>query len=440
MGCGRVPRQVRIDRRRRRSGRFDLRARLGSRSRGSGGHGSGRRRSRHGRAGGQAGLERIDTLGERLERQVGLRTRQARQRDLEHQARIGRRAHLDRGAVEHGEHTGQAVCALKELGLGLNRLQLGLGTVKEIRRGTGHARGVHVAHVRHQVARDLEQVAALLHLRAHEREERGHVAYGDTAGKLGEHGAGGLAQKRLGIGHANGAVSKDGELFERRERVAHAAACMACHDLQRLLVKAKAFLLAHVAQACLDVLVRDAMEVETLAAGKNGLENLLRVGGTQDEDDVRRRLLKGLEQGVERRGREHVHLVDDVDLVRAAHRRVVHRADDLFAHVVHARARSGVELVDVRVRARGDGLALGAGAVGDAAGVALGMRAQEGLGQDARHGGLARTARAAEQIRMRKAPLGDGVFERRDDMLLAHHGIKGERAVFSVERLHAASP
>ena len=43
--------------------------------------------------------------------------------------------------------------------------------------------------------------------------------------------------------------------------------------------------------------------------------HLVRVGRRQDEDDVRRRLLERLEQRVERRVGQHVHLVDEVDLV-----------------------------------------------------------------------------------------------------------------------------
>ena len=43
-------------------------------------------------------------------------------------------------------------------------------------------------------------------------------------------------------------------------------------------------------------------------------EDLLGVGRGQDEDDVAGRLLQGLQQGVGRRRREHVDLVDDVDL------------------------------------------------------------------------------------------------------------------------------
>ena len=240
-------------------------------------------------------------------------------------------------------------------------------------------------------------------------------------------------------------VAKDAQLLQRGQRVAHAALGMARHDSQRLIVVIEALLLAHVCQAMLNILVADAMEIETLAAREDGLQNLLRVGGAQHKDHVRRRLLKRLEQRVERRRREHVDLVDDIDLVLATHRGKVDGVDNFLAHIVHARAGGGIELVNIGVVALGDELAFLTGAVGHAAARTLGARrlgiaAEQRLGKNTRHGGLARAARSAEQVGVGQAPLGDGVLERRDDMLLAHHGVEGERAILSVQRFHGCSP
>lgn len=122
-----------------------------------------------------------------------------------------------------------------------------------------------------------------------------------------------------------------------------------------------------------------------------------------------RRLLERLEQRVERRRREHVDLVDDIDLVLAAHRGKVDGVDDFLAHIVHARAGGGIELVDIGVVTLGNELALLASTVGHAAACTLGARrlgiaAQQRLGQNARHGGLARAARSAEQVGVGQAP------------------------------------
>lgn len=142
---------------------------------------------------------------------------------------------------------------------------------------------------------------------------------------------------------------------------------MARHNGQRLVVVIEALLLAHVRQAMLDILVADAVEIEALAAREDGLQNLLRVGGAQHKDHVCRRLLESLEQRVKRRRCEHVDLVDDINLVLAAHRGKVDGVDDFLAHIVHARAGGGIELVNVWVVALGNELALLASTVGHAA-------------------------------------------------------------------------
>ena len=392
----------------------------------------------------EPGLERIDALRERLDRELRLGSRQAGEGDLEHQARIGRVAHAECSVIEHRERPRDPVAALERGGLGLERPGIVLAPLEKRRAAPGHAHHVDIAHVRHQVARELEQVVALVDLVGDQPEEPHHVTLGDAVHELAEHRARHLAQKRARVVRAHGAVAEHAQLLERGEGVAHAAAGMARHDADGLVVELKALLLAHVAQAALDVLVADTVEIEPLAAREDRLEDLLRVGGAEHEDHMRRGLLERLEQRVERRRGEHVDLVDDVDLVLAAHRGEVHRADDLLAHVVHARAARGVELVHVRMVALGDELALLAGAVGHAArgpllARGIGALAEQGLGEDARHGRLARAARAAEQVGMREAPLADGMLERGDDVLLPHDGVEGERAVFAVERFHGTS-
>ena len=117
------------------------------------------------------------------------------------------------------------------------------------------------------------------------------------------------------------------------------------------------------AEARDDGLVGDASEIEALATGVNGFRDLLRVGGREDEHHVIRGLLKRLEQRVEGRDREHVNLVDDVDLVATARRGELHAPDDLLAHVLDAGAGRRVELIDIRMLPRRDELAVLARAV-----------------------------------------------------------------------------
>ena len=124
-------------------------------------------------------------------------------------------------------------------------------------------------------------------------------------------------------------------------------------------------------------------------------------GGGQDEDDVRRRLLQRLEQGVGGLVGEHVDFVDDIDLVA----RLVGGIVDLLpqvADIVDAAVAGGINLDHIQGPALGDGLAHGAGIARLA--LAVG-EAVDRLGQDARGAGLAGAARAAEEIGVRDAPL-----------------------------------
>ena len=154
----------------------------------------------------------------------------------------------------------------KGSGLGCKRLGLLDTALKQLSTGTGNAGNIHVAHVRHQVARQLQQVVSFLDLCTDQSIELGDITLGDGAGKLAQDLVRNLAQKRAGIVRMHGTVAKDAQLLQRGERVAHAALGMACHDGERLIVVVEALLLAHVGQAMLDILVTDAMEIEALAA------------------------------------------------------------------------------------------------------------------------------------------------------------------------------
>ena len=141
------------------------------------------------------------------------------------------------------------------------------------------------------------------------------------------------------------------------------------------------------------------------------------------------RLLERLEERVERVRREHVHLVDDVDLHARARRRVAHALEHRL-RLLDLRVRGGVDLDDVDRAPARDLLALLALAAGLGRGPLL---AAQRLREDARRARLADAARAREQERVVDAVLLDGVRERARDVLLSHEVGEPLRAVLARE-------
>lgn len=175
----------------------------------------------------------------------------------------------------------------------------------------------------------------------------------------------------------------------------------------------------------------DRAEVEALAAGEDGGEDLVRLGGGEDEFHMRRWFFERLEQGVERRVREHVDLVDVVDFELAAGGG---EADgfteiaDLFDAVVGGT----VDFEHIERAAFGDfdadvflGVELGFRAIG----------AIQGFGENAGGGGFAGATRADEEVGVGEALLGDRIAQRADDMILTEDVVEGFGTVFSGEDL-----
>ena len=79
----------------------------------------------------------------------------------------------------------------------------------------------------------------------------------------------------------------------------------------------------------------DPAQIEALAARQHRHRHFADFGGGENEFGVRRRLFQRLQQRVEGGAREHVHFVEDVDLVARRHRRITDGVVDL-AHVLDA--------------------------------------------------------------------------------------------------------
>ena len=135
----------------------------------------------------------------------------------------------------------------------------------------------------------------------------------------------------------NGIAAERDELVEDTERIAHTAICLLRHHIQGFIRYIDTFFLRNMLQMGNRIGNGDTREVIHLASAENSRQYLVFLGGCQDEDSIRRRLLQGLQKGVERTGRKHMHLVNDIDgiltyLWRDTH--LVNERADVFNRVV----------------------------------------------------------------------------------------------------------
>ena len=226
------------------------------------------------------------------------------------------------------------------------------------------------------------------------------------------------------------------ELVQQAFGIAQAALGPLGYHMQGFGRDADRFEPGNLAQVGFDRLQGNAAEIEALATGQDRGQHPLGIGGGQHEHHPRWRFLQGLEQRIEGGGREHVALVDHVDLPAGLHRCEA-RAFDQLPDVVDAGVGGRIDLDHIEGIARRDRAAQFTDTAGFGGG-AVGGDAVERAGQDPRAGGLAGAARAAEQIGGRDAPLPQGVAERGHDRLLPHQLVEALGAVFVMERLIGA--
>ena len=180
----------------------------------------------------------------------------------------------------------------------------------------------------------------------------------------------------------------------------------------------------------------DPAQIEALAARQHGDRHLADLGGGKDEFDMGRRLLQRFQQRVESVGGQHVHFVDDVDLVARRGGAVVDRVDD-FADIADAGARGGVHFHHIDMSAGGDGKAglAGPARLGGRGAAAVRADAVQPLGDDPGGGGFSGAPNAGHDECLGDPVGGEGIFQGPDHRLLPDQIGKGFRPVFAGEDL-----
>ena len=176
---------------------------------------------------------------------------------------------------------------------------------------------------------------------------------------------------------------------------------------------------------------RDEPERVVVGARADGGQHLVRLRGGEHEDQVLRRLLHDLEQGVETLGGDHVRLVDDEHPV-ARLRRGEEGAIAQLAGVVHTAVGRSVELGDVDVartaRCQGDARRADAARIGRGPELAV-----ERPRQDARRRRLAAATGTREQVGVVDAARGESRAQGIGDVFLPDHLGELRRAVLAVQ-------
>ena len=258
------------------------------------------------------------------------------------------------------------------------------------------------------------------------------VAGGEGVHDVVEERVGRVAEEGRGLVVADASLRRaTQQLVEHRQRVTDRAAARTDHEREGGVVDGDALRLADVGEVVTEHPRGHEPERVVVGARADGPDDLLRLGGGEDELGVGRGLLDQLQQGVEALRRDHVGLVDDVDLVAARDGGEVGPLTQV-TRVVDTAVRGRVDLDDV------DGAGAAAGQVD--AGVAHAARrgrrsllTVEAAGEDAGRGGLAAATGAGEQVGVVDPVVRQRALERDGDVLLPDDVRERVGAVATVE-------
>ena len=204
------------------------------------------------------------------------------------------------------------------------------------------------------------------------------------------------------------------DLIERRQRVARRPAPDAQHVVDLVVVDVEAGILGHVTHVLAEFVGRNELELVVLGAAPDGGDDLVRLGGSEHEHDVVRRLLERLQQCVLGTGREHVDFVEDVHLGAAG--RAQGNLRDEITNGLDAVVRRSVELLEVVGRTgleRDAGFACAAGLA-----VVAEVGAVQRLAENASRARLAGSPGSAEQVGVAHTVVGDRILQGGDHVLL----------------------
>ncbi len=165
--------------------------------------------------------------------------------------------------------------------------------------------------------RELPHVGPLRDHRVEGREDRTDVGVRDSIEQLDERVLAALAEQPLCVLHCDVAAQTP-QLVESRQRVPRSSFSVTCDNLDCIRVDVDALALCNIREQLDKRRKRHPAKVKALSSGHDSGKHLVCFGSREHEDDVVGRFLECLEQCVEGLSRQHMDLVDDVDLLAPA--------------------------------------------------------------------------------------------------------------------------
>ena len=220
-------------------------------------------------------------------------------------------------------------------------------------------------------------------------------------------------------------------LFKQTNRIAHPSLGKSCDELKSGFLRIDVLGFGDESQTIDDIRGSDTLEIITLCSRDNRVRDLMDLGRREDEFDVCRWFFEGFEEGIEGSFGEHMHLVDDVDLVSRLGRLELGSLNDV-ADIVDSRIGCGIDFDDVEEFP----LIKGTTVITHSTWIPIRSEGEtiHSLGEDSRHTRFPRPSRSMEQIRPNGAIKFEGILQHLSHKDLSEQRMKISRAVFLMKR------
>ena len=207
-------------------------------------------------------------------------------------------------------------------------------------------------------------------------------------------------------------------LIQQRGGIAHGSFCGAGDQRQGIFGDLSALRCGNLAHQRDHHFGLNPAQIIALTSGQNSHGHFADFGCGKDEFDVGGRLFQGFQQRVKGAGGEHMHLIDDIDLIAGRGRAILDRIDN-FSNVADTGAAGSIHLHHIDMAAFHDRGAMFTDTAGFGGWLSGAIRADavHPFGDDPRCGGFAGSADPGHDKCLGDAIGFKGIFQR------SHHGV-----------------